>query len=390
MSRGVVKIFPAQQRFLDAVKRSRTQKTVVDVVFNGAVVATSLPITDGSVTVDRSSSVRRTCNLTVADPNFVPTYVNSALSPYGTELKVYSGFQYDDGTTDLCPLGIFAVDTVNWEESGGSLPQVQSFDRSQKVTDAKLLLARDFSGHSAMGAITSLVNEVVKCDVTFDDALIDITMPGGSVYDNDRWQTCQDIAKALAAEVFFDVFGNVVVIPVPKLSTSNTVDDAVWTMAVGVDGTLSEAKRGVSRRDIYNCIIMQGTGTSSTSLAPIGYAADTDPRSPTYWGPATALPNGPFVPTTFGQSNLRLTSNLLLTPDQCQAAATAQLANYLGRAKSLNFTCAPNTALDVGDIILARFLDGSQELHIVDSLSIPLGGGGKFSGTTRTLTYQVV
>ncbi len=221
-----------------------------------------------------------------------------------------------------------------------------------------------------------------------DPTLTDYTLPGGSVFDSERWDAVQTIAAGMGAEAYFDVYGNVVVVKIPELTQGMTAADAVWIVDAGESGVLVSAKRGVTRTGVFNAVAAQGVSTNGNGAPPIGFAADTDPRSPTYWGPASALPYGPYTVTPFGQSVFRYTNNLLTTSGQCQTAAAGQLANFLGLARSLSWESAPNPGLDGGDIILAEYLSGQSELHLVDRLTVPLGAGQKFGGSTRTLTYQ--
>lgn len=378
-------MFPVSQTLLDTIRAGSYQfVAVADVYFAGNFV-TTLPIESGSVQIDRTSSIRRSCSLTIADNDFVPTYVNSPLAPYGAEIKLRAGIQYLNGTQELCQLGVFQIQDVNWNEAGGSLPRVQGYDRSKRLDDAKFLQPLDLSGRGAQAAIVSLVGQVGTWPVLFDAALKDVTLPGGSVFDSERLTTVASLCSAMGAEGYFDVYGNFVVVPVPSLTHANTSGDAVWTIDAGPTGVLVEADRGVSRTGVYNAVAI--TGTSTTAASPMGYAADTDSRSPTYWGPASALPLGPYVPTPFGQVVLRETNTLLTTPQQCNIAAGARLKDVLGLARALSLKCPVNPALMDGDIISVKYLDGTSELHIIDKLTIPLGAG-EFSATTRTLTYQ--
>lgn len=381
-------MFDVTTHFTDSVAAGYQQITRVELWFAGSYIQ-DLPISGGSITVDRSSAIRRTCQLTIADPSFVPQFANSPLAPYGAELRVFTGVGYQDGTQEVIPVGVFRIDDVSWSEGSGDLPQVSCSDRSASLTDAKLIVPRDAGGHGALDMIYRLVTEVLDVQVLFDARLVDLVLPGGTLYDSDRWGAITQLGTALGADVFFDVFGNCLVVQVPSLTQATTQANAQWTIASGEGGVLVEAKRGVSRDGVRNCIVVSGGATSNSGgIAPVGYAVDSEPRSPTYFGPLSSVPNGPFAKTNFGQSVERVTMSELYTPTQCEQAAIGLLANYLGFAKSLEFECARNPALDAGDIIYVVYPNGEAELHIVDQFEIPLGEGS-FSGSTRSLTYQV-
>lgn len=379
-------MYPISEKLAAALRRSFRLKCTVEVWYDGNPVAT-LPVHDGSVTVDRTSSTRRSVDLTIASPDFVPLYVNSPLAPYGAELRVFSGIVFMDGSDEQVPLGVFRIESVDWEEESGSFPAVKGYDRSKGVIDAKFLMPYDASGRSAFAVLAALVTDVVDCDVLIDPVLRDYVIPGGSVFDSERWDAVQSIAAGMGAEAYFDVYGNLVVTAIPEIAQDTSHDTAVWAVDHGEDGVLVSAQRGVTRSGVYNAVAATGATSDSDEAPPIGFAADTDPRSPTYWGPATALPYGPYTPTPFGQAVMRYSNNLLTTTSQCETAARGQLANSLGLARSLSFGCVPNPALDAGDLILVVYLNDQAELHLIDTLDIPLAGGD-FGGTTRTLTYQ--
>lgn len=380
-------MFPVSQHYLDSLNAGFQQISVVQLWFAGSYIQ-DLPIADGTVTVDRSSAIRRTASITVADPSFVPQFANSPLAPYGAELYIFVGVHYQDGSEELAPVGVFRIDSVDWEEGSGNLPVLSCSDRSADITDAKLIVPRDAGGHGCIDMIYRLVTEVSNVQVAVDLSLVDFVMPGGTVYDSDRWGAITSLATALGAEVFFDVFGNVVVQAVPTIPAGIASTDAAWVISSGEGGALVNARRGVTRDNVRNCIVVFGGATSNSGgVAPVGYAVDSDPRSPTYFGPATSVPNGPFVVTNFGQSVERITMSELYTPQQCAAAAKGILANYLGFAKSLDFESLRNPALEAGDILYVAYPNGQSEFHILDQFEIPLGDGD-FTGSTRTLTYQ--
>jgi hypothetical protein len=381
-------LYPISDVMAAALRRSQVVKTTVDVWFNGSFVVT-LPVIGGSVTVDRTAATRRQCSITIGSDTFVPLYANSPLAPYGAELRLFTGITYQDGSDEQVPLGVFRIQDVKWSEETGSLPTVVGFDRSKRAIDADFLMPADLSGRYAVAAIKQIVTEaVIDCDVLVDPTLVDYVLPGGSVFDSKRWDAVQTMANGMGAEAYFDVYGNLVINRIPALTQDTAQSAAVWTVDAGENGVLVSAARGVTRTGVYNVVAAQGVAADGDGAPPMGFAADTDPRSPTYWGPASALPYGPYEHTPFGWSVYRYTNNLMTTPEQCTTAAAGQLANFLGLARSLDFTCVPNPALDGGDIVLVKYLSGQTELHLLDRISIPLGPGDTFGGSTRTLTYQ--
>lgn len=387
-------MFPVTQTFLDTVRSGGfVRATTVDVYFQG-VYQTTLPIADGTVSINRTADIRRSVTLTVADESFVPNFVNSPLAPYGAELVIKSGIVYEDGSIEYADLGVFRIEQVTWEESAGSLPKVTAYDRTKVLSDANFLVPLGWAGVGIFDLMTRLVQDVCDCNVNIDDInLTDQILPGGTTFQSDRVGALSTCAQAIGAESFFDVHGNYVVQPISALTqaavNSLTPD---WDVNVGPSGILVQANRGVSRTGVANAISVTGSA-SGTGASPMGWAADTDPRSPTYWGPIDHLPYGPWKPDVFGpfgQVVKNVNNQLCTTQQQCITAAQAELKKTLGLARSLDFTAVWNPALQDGDVVRLTYLDGTTELHTIDELTIPIGNSNAaMTASTRTLTYQL-
>lgn len=381
--------FPASGHFLDALRGGAFQSVVTaDIYYNGTFIVT-LPVSSGSVAIDATANVRRTLTAVIADPSYIPIFASSNLAPYGQEVHLNMGIQYADQTQELIPMGVFEIYSITWNDAGGAIPTITAYDYGKKIDDAVLAGPVDRSGEKAFNMIQRFVLDVLETNVIIDPDLQDYFLPGGSVFDNNRWDAINTILGPLGATGFFDVHGNFIVQPVPVVNANTTDDDISWTVDAGPNGVMVDAQRSVSREGCYNFVTALGTATSDTTEAPpAGYAADNDPTSPTYWGPASSVPNGPYVTTPFGDVVLRYENSVMTTAAQCAVAAQAQLAMVLGIAKSLDLTAVPNPALDGGDIIKVVFFDGSFEYHLIDSMSIGLNDGS-FTMTTRSTIGQL-
>ena len=380
--------FPVSGLFLDALRGGQYQNVVeADVYYVGNFI-TTLPLSGGSITVDRTAHIRRTCTVTVASPSFIPLFAASALAPYGTELRIKMGIKYPSGAVEMVQLGIFEIYSVSWTDGDGSIPTITGYDYGKKIDDAQFAHAIDRSGRDAFSLLTELIQNIIPTDVLIDDDLLNYNLPGGSVFDNSRWDCIQTICDPMGAEGFFDVFGNFIVQPVPSVSSDTTDDDIAWTVDTGPTGVLVSASRTVTRDGVYNFVTALGSSTTDTGPPPIGYAADTDPTSPTYWGPASSVPDGPFVNTPFGFVTLRYENSAMTTSAQCTAAAKAQLSQVLGVQRTLDFSSAPNPTLDGGDIVKVVFANGKSEYHLLDQISIDLNASS-FSAQTRSTIGQL-
>lgn len=135
----------------------------------------------------------------------------------------------------------------------------------------------------------------------------------------------------------------------------------------------------MSRAGLYNGVRCQSDGNASDNTAPVsGQVVDSDPTSPTRWG-------GPL-----GKLLRIVKSPLYQDEPQCVAAATRLLPLVMGPNRSVALKAIPNPALEAGDCIRIVYGDNSPpELHIVQSLSIPLAAGGDFPISTRSGAEEV-
>lgn len=396
-------MYPISTKCLDLLRESHSVYAHVDLYFDGSLTVAGLSVVDGAVTVDRTQNVRRSCSLTFGDPTLFASYIDSALNLYGAELRVYQGVVFLDGTKEEIPLGVFTLEDLDIEESvaqsGGSLPKVTAYDRSQVLMRDQFLAPVDYSGWDIKAAITTLVTtSMPSVKIVFDPSLVSSILPGGSVFTQDRLGAVQTLCAAMGGEGYFDVLGVFQVVPIPALSQADFAAGLIspaWTVDASTDaaiasgadsrGVLISAQRGLSRTDSFNGVSVFGVATGSAAQ-PYATAFDTDPLSPTYWGgtSATSTP-GPYGHVVSQNQNQAVTTTL-----QAQTSANAILNNSVGLSRSLNFTSLPNPALDAGDVVKAIFKDGTIEAHIVESLSVPLNPTtGNFTASTRTTSYQL-
>lgn len=392
-------MYPTTTVFQDVVRAGGYVRTTTASIFFQGTFVTEVPISGGYVDVDRTATTRRSCNVTIADETFIPLFVNSPLAPYGAEIVINTGIAYDNGQTEMVTVGTFRIQEVTWSEASGSLPNVIGYDRSMVLQDARTFFPQDYSGFDAFTFFNNIqvtlsgawggIASTAPVPINIDGSLTSFKIPGGTILDSDYWGFVNQLAKSMGAEAYFDVHGNLIIAPIPNITQAQvTSTTPVWTVDVGPTGVLVDAARGVSRTGVYNVVAI--TGSSSTGASPMGWAADTDPRSPTYWGPASSLPYGPYGRSTFGDSVLRESNSLCVTPTQCTTAAQGRLAEVNGLARSLDFTSVWNPALQEGDVVQLNYLDGTTELHIIDKLHIPIGtDSAAMTASTRTLTYQL-
>lgn len=382
-------MYAVTDRFLQAIQQGGKRKTVVDVYYGSSFVPVMMdvPVIGGSLKIDRNSRSRRSGNITVGDPELFPKITaDSQINPYGTEIVIRTGFVYANNDEELIPMGVFGIDDISGDDSTGLFPEVVFYDRAQRVFDMSTHVADSgpqlFGGEYTTTAIETTVEGAAPgwffgsplWMVTFEPGLQDIKIPKGFYDgDSDRWKMAEDLALSMGGEIFFDRIGTPIVRPTPTISQDTLPEEAVWTCGVGENtGVLMTAARKVTRQDTYNSVVMLGATGSDNKPQAISVVYDLDPRSKTYY-------NGPF-----GKKTLRVSNSALTSDVACLIAATEKLRSVVGLSRTLTFDSISNPALDAGDVIKVEFLDGTYELHLVESIDLDLFTGKMTIGTRST------
>jgi len=352
-------VYPVSDRFLARLAESHTVATRVQLFLTTGQVI-DVDHTGGSVSVDRSNTVRRTCTVTSADVSLIPRTPADELATYGARLRISRGVYYGDGASELVPLGVFRLDDAGGDVSEGPVT-LSGKDLSVIVADDKFTTPYTATG-TVVGAVTSLIQRSIPdADVI---SLITDTPIGSRAFDAqaDPWAGAQEIAAAAGAEVYPNADGTFVIATLPDLATATPV----WAIEATEGGVYISANRGMTSSKVFNGILASGENTAD-NVPPVSYlATDDDPNSPTHWG-------GPF-----GRRPDFFNSSTLTTLAACQQAANLKLAQAKAPNASGDISSLPNPALEAGDVLRLKHPDGTRELHQVASFSVPLDEGGDF------------
>jgi hypothetical protein len=356
-------VYPVSDRFLQRITENHDPVTRVQLFLtDGRVV--DLEHTGGSVTVDRSQAIRRTCTVTCADPTRIPRTPADQLATYGARLQIRRGVDYGDGTQETVPLGVFRLDAVSGDVTQGPVT-LQGKDLSAVVADDKFT-----APYRVTGTVVSAVSELIRRSLPTADVISSIVDGpiGTRIFDTeaDPWAGCQEIAAAAGAEVYANADGVFVIATLPDLLTT----DPVWSIEAAEGGAYISANRAMTSDNVYNGVLARGENTSDL-VAPVQYlATDTDTGSPTYWG-------GPY-----GRRPMFHTSATLVSLSACQNAATLKLAQAKAPNASGDISSLPNPALEPGDVLRIAHEDGTRELHQAAAFTVPLDLGGDFPIST--------
>lgn len=364
--------------FLAEIAKSHTVFSYADLVTpNGQTQR--LTITSGSVTIDQTATVRRSCTLNALDPTgaLTPLSSTSPLAPYGSELKLYRGVKYTSGqlsgTTEVVPLGTFRISDASTQEtvSGVSGVNIQGYDLSRTIArDSFTEPYTITAGTNLVSAIQALVTRTVP-GVTFDAFSSTATMSADTTYDSstDPWSVVGDLATAAACEAFFTATNSFRIAPPIDI---DHLPAPAYSYVKGETCTMQELDVDFNDEPGYNGVIVIGQSTG-TDTAPVRSVAwDDNPSSPTYY-------LGPYgkVPQVLDNSNVTAQSD-------ADAAAKAALNLVLGFISQLTITAAVNPALDVDDVIQVTSAEsGVNSTYAIQSINIPLDGGTGSSITLR-------
>lgn len=361
--------------FLNEVQTNHKIVIVAEIWNNNTYTQTVYPL-DGSVTVDARRAVRRNASIELIDEDGTlnPNLSTSVLTPYGTEIKLYRGVQYSDGTIETIPLGIFEVVSVRWVYGGEGLRlSVEMEDRS------RIIMLKRFTSPYNVAASTNyatlLANLVTSRDSTISTSVTSTTFssPAGGVKvlgidsDNDPWNDVVSMAEGIGQEAYFDVYGVFTTTPMVRLVDKTPV----ISVSESTTGTLLHIDQSVSTDNIYNGVIAKAEGTHLLT-----------PLETRVWDDATSSPTrrtGPLGERPFDWSSSWITSQAQLDWD----------ASYIldsVRGTPVTFDMVPNPALDVRDVVtLSVPTLGFSANVVIDNLRIPLGADGSMQVNGRTV-----
>lgn len=361
--------FTTSQQWKDGIALPHRAICRVDVLYGGDVVAQSVPVTAGQVTMDRTALVRGRCQLTLADPVNLPVDAAGLLAPFGAEVAIYRGVRWPDGTEELMPWGVFGIQSSTVTRRG-YITQIDGLDRMQRIVDASTdVEVKIAASTNVVTALTTLAQSAWPAVTIHADATAHTTTEVVVSAGDNVAQRMVDIAQAAGMEVFFNHVGVLVVQDEPGAA------DPALTVREGAGGSLVELDLSLDRADAVNRVTVIGEH-SGQSAAITATATDTLPTSPTRW-------DGPF-----GRKPVRISSPLYVDAAMAQAAADAALLKRRGVPKTITFEMVPDPSVREGDCVEV-FAAGMvpYELHVIDKVTMPVtpDGGGMQMETRAVL-----
>jgi hypothetical protein len=372
-------MYPVTDTFLSSVRKSHISKVKVEIydAATGTILSTTSPIS-GEVTIDSRRSVRRQCSLEFVDTDgtLIPTNkISSVLLPFNREIKIYRGVQYQDGTEELVPLGVFQITTVEVTDTAqGVKIAVQGSDRSLKVAKAKFT-SHNFYIEDATPKETAIAQILkdrypnVKIDFPATGQVTTLIYPTLD-QSSDPWREALKIAESAAMDLYFDENGTARMRPIPDPDLGK----ALVEYTDGEDSVVTQLGRNLSSDESYNHVIYTGEGTNLT-IGVIGEAFDNNPSSPTYV-------------TTYGSVPIFKSSPNILTVAEAEEAARAELKKVIGASEKITWDQIVNPAHDVYDLVkIVRGPSGVNSTLMLDAITIPLASTATMNAVGRSRRF---
>jgi hypothetical protein len=335
-----------------------------------------LDIDSGKVSVNTSSAIRRTCEVHLTTDrttaNLVPDNGFDSLAPFGNQIKLYRGIEFDDGTQEYVPLGVFVITEVKVTDNNeGVSISLRGEDKSIIVSRNKWTSSYQMVNGTLETSLTSLLQNRHP-DIVTDFPTTNVTVNQiilGSDSQLDPWKDAVGIAQLVGYDLYFDVKGVCTMRQFPTLDAASVVA----TYQEGSGTTITELDRNISTKETYNGVIYSIEGSQVTT--PIRVEIwDEDPASPTYrYG-------------VFGSVPTFVTTSLLSTSAEAIKAASLLLNTYIGQQEEIDFSSVVDPSLDVNDVIYVK-AEGAKvdRTVIIDSLEVPLGYTESLTVKTRVV-----
>ena len=222
------------------------------------------------------------------------------MTPFGNEISIGAGWIDPatgapyvipaTGLTELVPMGIFPMTTVDETDSGTDVAiAITGYDRSWVISQRAFLLPYAVSAGTAPEvAIQAILTQQAPEYPALNMAPTGFSLPDMSFNQgSDPWAACTTIADAAGCELCFDVNGIPTGFPIPDPTTL----PVVWNFrADGTgDSAMTTLQRTRTRSGVSNDFTVTGTGSanapggSGSTTGPVtAQAIDSDPASVTY------------------------------------------------------------------------------------------------------------
>lgn len=319
----------------------------------------------GTVTIDATAEVQRSCNFQCLDPTGVlipaATGTGGLLQPDGVEVRISVGYAVDNDAV-LWPVGVFEIQEDDTTDAGGEgatgpIISVTGNDRSQKISESIWPDAFNITAGTVLEGVSAILADRAPWIKATNIAPSDFELAAQTYQPgDDPWQQIQALATAAGQVAYFDASGVLVIADNPSTSKKSlelVITDGTTNLASKVTSTITNSPG-------YNGVIVTGSNLANATVS--GSAYDMDPNSPTYalgpYGKRAAPP---------------VESSSATTVQQCQAQAAVLLPQVLGLTRQVVADVIPVPFLDVYDLVqVTNSRCKVKGVYITQQATIPL------------------
>ena len=359
---------------LRASHRSTARLTVMDpVTFSVRAVLSGEDgvAIEGQVSMVRSRFIRRTCEVTLANPDggLTPAVAGDLLG-VNSLLRLERGVYLDPDTVEWCVLGHFLLGrprvVVN---ASGATAVVSGEDRAKLLVRSRFTAPTTYAAGTRLATVFQEQASAAGMGSAFyrlDDGGKTLATVRTFEEDESRSEALAGLARDYGLELFADADGFLACGPPPDPASA----PVAYAYAPGDSAILLGLTKEWTDDRLYNHVLVTGE-SADPAIPPVrAEVMDTNPASPAYV-------NGPL-----GDRLYRYTSAMIVTAGQAAEVATNLLADVALIEESISLGSVTNPALEPGDAItVSEPLSRTEGRYLVDEVEVPLGLGEQTLGT---------
>ena len=355
---------------------------IEDGTFGASVLETgpNAAVVDGTVDVDITRGNRRTFQLSLLNNNaeFSPGGRFAGYFYLDRVVRIWRGVQFGGGSVELVPLGTFLVDTPDiLVERNMSVVTLAGQDFWKKLAKSQFTVPTTYP--AGMGVNAVIDDMAAACGVfdTLYDPLTDRptnskTLNVARHYEvgDRRGEEIVKLATNFGLDVYFD--------PMGRLVTQDMRDPSaavpVWTYEGGNESLLTQLQYGTTDDDLYNHVVVTGTGDPTQTYR--SERSDTDPTSVSRIA-------------KIGDRVYRYESPVLASQEAVDAASLTLFYKKRALTERLRLEGICNPALEGNDVVAITedaYSGLSADRFLLSSFSVPLSTSKQQLRMTRVLS----
>ena len=320
---------------------------------------------EGTVNMSRNRTIRRTCEVVIANPggSLTPRVLGDLLH-VNSLIRLERGVYLDPDTPEWMVLGHFLLGRPRVEVLPfGATVAVQGEDRAKLLVRSRFTVPTTYAAGTRLAHVFATEAGVAGMGSTryrLDD--LGKTLSRSRTFEEDevRSEELVGLARDYGLELYVDADGFLACGPPPDPVSA----PIAWSFAPGDTAIMLGITKEWTDDRLYNHVIV--TGESADPSIPLVRAErmDTNPASPAYI-------NGPL-----GDRLYRYTSPMITSAAQAAEVAASLLPEVALLEESISLPTVPNPTLEPGDAItISEPLSATEDRYLIESIALPLGLG---------------